>query len=75
MITEIIYMNGYGIYVWSAFIFTLLSFASLYLIIKIQFIKEQKKFISKYGSLNARKASFAKSQGTIKEILSNTSNI
>jgi len=75
MITEIIYMNGYGIYVWSAFIFTLLSFASLYLIIRIQFIKEQRKFISKYGSLTARKASFAKSQGTIKEILSNTSNI
>ena len=75
MINEIIYMNGYGLYVWSAFIFTLLSFSSLYVIIKIQFMKEQRKFIIKYGSLNPKNASFAKSQGTIKEILSNTSNI
>ena len=75
MINEIIYMNGYGLYVWSAFIFTLFSFASLYVIIKIQFIKEQRKFITKYGTLNPKKASFAKLQGTIKEILSNTSSI
>ena len=75
MINEIIYMNGYGLYVWSAFMFTLLSFASLYVITKIQFIKEQRKFITKYETLNPKKASFAKSQGTIKEILSNTSNI
>jgi len=75
MINEIIYMNGYGLYVWSAFIFTLLSFASLYVITKIQFMKEQRKFIIKYGALNPKRASFAKSQSTIKEILSNTSNI
>ena len=75
MINEIINMNGYGLYVWSAFIFTLLSFASLYVITKIQFMKEQRKFIIKYGALNPKRASFAKSQSTIKEILSNTSNI
>ena len=28
MINEIISMNGYGIYVWSAFAFTLISFVS-----------------------------------------------
>ena len=75
MINEIFFMNGYGLYVWSAFIFTLLCFGSLYMITKIQFIKEQRKFIIKYGALNPKRASFAKSQGTIKEILSNTSNI
>ena len=32
MINEILFMNGYGLYVWSAFAFTLLSFVSLYLI-------------------------------------------
>ena len=42
MITDIIIMNGYGVYVWSAFAFTLLSFVSLYFVIKIQFIKEKK---------------------------------
>ena len=29
MINEIIFMNGYGLYVWSAFSFTFLSFTSL----------------------------------------------
>ncbi len=75
MIKEIILMNGYGLYVWSAFTFTLLSFASLYVITKIQLMKEHRKFIAKYRTLSPKRASFAKSQGTIKEILSNTSNI
>tara|TARA_Y100000589_G_C27053357_1_gene588275 strand:- start:814 stop:1041 length:228 start_codon:yes stop_codon:yes gene_type:complete len=75
MISELLFMNGYGLYVWSAFAFTLFCFVSLYAITKIQFVKEKKKFIAKYGALNPKRASFAKSQGTIKEILSNTSNI
>ena len=75
MINEFILMNGYGIYVWSAFIFTLTSFAILYFVIKIQFIKDRKKFISKFGTLNSERAAFAKSQSINKEILSNTSNI
>ena len=75
MINEIFLMNGYGLYVWSAFAFTFLSFTSLYLIIKIQYVKEKKKFIAKFGTLNSERASFAKSQSINKEILSNTSNI
>tara|TARA_Y100001936_G_scaffold217745_1_gene229910 strand:- start:275 stop:502 length:228 start_codon:yes stop_codon:yes gene_type:complete len=75
MINEIIFMNGYGLYVWSAFTFTLLSFVSLYVIIKIQYIKEKKKFIAKFGTLNSERAAFAKSQSINKEILSNTSTI
>jgi heme exporter protein D len=30
MINELLNMNGYGLYVWSAFSFTLLSFLTLY---------------------------------------------
>jgi len=48
MINEIILMNGYGLYVWSAFIFTLISFGSLFLVTKLQLLKEQKKFVSKF---------------------------
>ena len=40
MINELILMNGYGPFVWSAFIFTGISFVSLYLIIKLQLEKE-----------------------------------
>ena len=75
MTNELLLMDGYGVYVWSAFVFTLLSFLSLYVIVKIQHTKEKKKFIAKFGTLNLEKASFAKSQSTVKEILSNTSSI
>ena len=43
MINELFFMNGYEVYVLSAFSFTLLSFSALYLITKVQFIKEQRK--------------------------------
>ena len=44
MINEIISMNGYGTYVWSAFSFTLISFTTLYFVTKLQLSKEQKRF-------------------------------
>ena len=75
MISEIILMNGYGAYVWSAFAFTLLNFTLLYVVIKIQYTKEKEKFIAKFGALNYERAKVAKSQSINKEILSNTSTI
>ena len=75
MINELIYMNGYGSYVWTAFAFTLISFVSLYVVVKVQYIKEKKKFITKFGTLNSKRAAFAKTQSINKEILSNTPNI
>ena len=75
MINELIFMSGYGAYVWSAFTFTLLSFIFLYVVIKIQFIKEKNKFISKFGTLESERATLAKSQRVNREILSNISSI
>ena len=75
MINEILLMDGYGLYVWSSFVFTLLSFISLYIVIKTQYVKEKNKFIAKFGTLNSERAAFAKSQSINKEILSNTSSI
>ena len=69
MIIEFLNMNGYGVYVLSAFSFTLLSFSALYLITKIEFVKEQNKFVAKFGSLNFKKAKSAKTQRINKEIL------
>tara|TARA_B100001109_G_C18476400_1_gene295881 strand:+ start:45 stop:272 length:228 start_codon:yes stop_codon:yes gene_type:complete len=71
MINEFLTMNGYGVYVWSSFGFTLLSFTSLYVIIKIQYVKEKRKFIAKFGTLNSESAAVAKSQNINKQILSN----
>ena len=69
MINEIISMNGYGLYVWSAFSFTLISFGFLYLVIKLQLLKEKRRFVSKFGLLNTEKTRIAKSQKINKEIL------
>ena len=75
MIENLLFMNGYGLYVWSAFSFTLISFLTLFLLIKIQYNKEKNKFLSKFGSLDYERAAYAKSQSINKEILSNSSNI
>ena len=71
MINEIISMNGYGIYVWSAFAFTLISFAALYTVIKIQLVKEKIKFDTKYLTLTSDKRETVRAQKTYKGILAN----
>ena len=40
----------------------------------MQFVKEQKKFVAKFGTLTAEKANSAKSQRINKEILANVTN-
>ena len=75
MINEFLLMNGYGIYVWSAFSFTIISFTTLYIIIKVQYVKEMNKFVSKFGALDSKKAEVAKSQNINKEILSSSQSI
>ena len=73
MISEILNMNGYGLYVWSSFMFTLLSFGTLYFVTKIQLNKELKNFEAKFKNLDIDKAEIAKKQETYREILSSTS--
>ncbi len=75
MINEVLNMNGYGMYVWSAFFFTFISFTVLYMITKIQNLKEKNKFMSKFGALDSKKAELAKSQTINKEILSSSQTI
>ena len=73
MINEILFMDGYGAYVWSSFIFTLSGFFVLYLAIKIQLTEEQKKFDAKFKNLSSEKVELAKKQETYRELLPNTS--
>ena len=74
MINELFFMNGYAAYVLSSFSFTLLSFLGLYLVTKMQFVKEQNKFVAKFGLLTTDQANSAKSQRINKEILANVTN-
>ena len=69
MINEIIFMKGYGLYVWSAFSFTLINFLTLYIIIKTNLVKEQNKFTTKVGLLDEEKVKLAQTQSTNREIL------
>jgi len=69
MINEMIFMKGYGFYVWSAFSFTLISFVTLYIIIKTDLVKEQNKFTTKFGLLDEEKVKVAQTQSTNREIL------
>ena len=69
MISDLILMNGYGIYVWSAFAFTLISFFGLYFIISLQLKKEQKRFEKNFSTLSEEKYNIAISQEIHKEIL------
>ena len=69
MINEFFFMKGYGLYVWSAFSFTLISFAILYAVIKINLVKEKKKYISKFGLLDEEKVKIAKAQSTNRDII------
>ena len=62
-------MTGYGVYVWSSFIFTLSCFGILYSVVKIQLVKEMKKFENKYENLASEKIKLAKKQDTFREIL------
>ena len=75
MINEFLNMNGYGLYVWSAFSFTLLSFSTLYVITKFQYLKEREKFISKFGTLDSKRAEIASLQAINKKILSSSPSI
>ena len=70
---EILLMEGYGSYVWSAFGFTLISFFILFRIIKIQYVKEQKRFNAKFQRLSYNQKQLAKNQKIYREVLSDIS--
>ena len=61
---DLIIMNGYGFYVWSAFAFTLFNFLILYKITSRQLVKEKAKFARKYDSLNSDQVILAHKQST-----------
>ena len=61
---DLLIMNGYGLYVWPAFIFTLFNFLILYKVTSRQLIKEKAKFARKYESLNSDQIILAHKQST-----------
>ena len=67
---NLLLMNGYGLFVWSAFVFTLINFFGLYVIIYRQLIKENKKFELKFNHLEKTKYKEAYKQKTNQVLVS-----
>jgi len=55
MVSEIIILGGYGLFVWPAFIFTFLICFALYLKTRREFKKEEKKFLSEFKQMHSIK--------------------
>ena len=71
---DLFIMNGYGVYVWSAFAFTLFNFLILYILTSKQFIKVKAKFARKYESLNSDQVILAHKQSTNRTFVRTVSN-
>ena len=67
---NLLIMNGYGLFVWSAFTFTLINFFALYIIINRQLVKENKKFELKFNHLEKIKYKEAYKQRTNQVLVS-----
>ena len=67
---ELLLMNGYGLFVWSAFAFTLINFLTLYIMINRQLVKENNKFELKFNHLEKIKYKEAYKQRTNQVLVS-----
>jgi len=58
MILNFLNMDGHGIFVWSAFVFTMVNFVTLYFIISKNLKKENIKFFSIYSIYKKDRAKY-----------------
>ena len=70
---ELFILNGYGQFVWPAFIFTFLSCFLLYLKTKKKFNKQEKIFLSEFKQLQNTEINVAEKKENPKEIWSGSS--
>ena len=62
---EFLILNGYGQFVWSAFIFTFISCFALYAKTKREFKKQEKKFLEEFKQIETRKIKATKRKGAL----------
>ena len=70
MFIELLTMNGYGQFVWTAFMFSFVSFLYLYLKTSIEFKKQEKIYLMEFKEIEARKIEFTKRKKSTVEALS-----
>ena len=69
MLMELFTMNGYGQFVWPAFIFTFVSCLYLYLKIRIEFKQQEKIYLLKFKKAEVIKIQFDKRKKSREEAL------
>ena len=69
MLMALLTMNGYGPFVWPAFIFTFVSCLYLYLKIRIEFKQQEKIYLLKFKKAEVRKIQFDKRKKSREEAL------
>ena len=67
---EFLVLGGYGIFIWSAFIFTFVSCFLLYLKTKKEFKRHEKIFLIEFKQIPARKTEVSKQEELSKKVLS-----
>jgi heme exporter protein D len=72
MDVDLLFLGGYGRFVWPAFIFTFASCFLLYLKTKKELKKHEKMFLINLKQIPARKIKVAKQKALSKEALSGT---
>ena len=69
MFMELLTMNGYGQFVWPAFIFTFASCLYLYLKVRIEFKQLEKIYLLEFREAKVRKIQFNKRKKSREEAL------
>jgi len=69
MTLELLFLDGYGQFVWPAFIFTFVSYFLLYLKTKKDLIRQEKMFLIEFKQIPVRKTEVSKQKEFSKEVL------
>jgi len=69
MSLELLFLGGYGQFVWPAFIFTFVSYFLLYLKTKKDLIRQEKMFLIEFKQISVRKTEVSKQKEFSKEVL------
>ena len=70
---ELLILNGYGQYVWPAFIFTFVSCLILYIKTKRELQKQEKIFLNEYKESRTSRVQTIEEKEITKEVLSGSS--
>jgi heme exporter protein D len=70
---QFLFLGGYGLYVWPAFIFTFIVCFTLYLKTKKELQRQEKIFFKEFGQVQKIKIEVGKKKENIKEAFTNSS--